>query len=150
MNFRNLFALTAISLALVACGPSQKEIDTEKAQAVAQAVAVKVAADRAAAASAAAAMTAEQKVEAKLKGKYNLTVDERNMATVNAKNYWEKPWLPAGGKKGQVINCRPSDSNANGLVTCSGYVPNPAGTFDETKMYCGYRPELVGCVDNDN
>lgn len=150
MNRLIVAAAITAALTLSACGPSKQEIKEAEAKAVADAIQKRVAQERALAASAAAALTVEQKVEQKLKAQYNLTVDERNLATLNAKNYWEKPWVPANGKKGQVINCRPSDSNANGLVTCSGYVPNAAGTFDETKMYCGYRQERVGCNDTDN
>lgn len=92
----------------------------------------------------AAEKTAEQTAKV-----YALTADERNMAQINAKAYYEKEWLPANGKRGQVINCRPSDSNFNGLVSCNGFVPGSDGQFHETKMFCGYKPELVGCSNED-
>lgn len=93
--------------------------------------------------------SSEDKVKEQLAAVHSLTVDERNMASASAKNYYEQAWLPAGGKQGQLISCRPSDSNFNGLVTCSGFVPQPNGTFAEIKRYCGYRADLVGCSDKD-
>lgn len=93
--------------------------------------------------------TNEQKVAAQTSKVYALTDAERNMASINGKQYFEKEWLPAGGKRGQLINCRPSDSNFNGLVSCNGFVPQPNGTFAETKMYCGYHAGLVGCSNED-
>ena len=91
----------------------------------------------------------EDKVAAQLALLHPLTAEERNLAQANAKNYFNQEWLPAGGKRGQLINCKPSDSNHNGLVTCNGYIPNAAGTFNETVMYCGYLPALVGCSKED-
>lgn len=91
----------------------------------------------------------DQKIAEQTGKVYALNDVERNMASINAKQYFEKEWLPAGGKRGQLINCRPSDSNFNGLVSCSGFVPKPDATFAETKMYCGYKPELVGCSNED-
>jgi hypothetical protein len=93
--------------------------------------------------------TADQKVAAQTSTVYALTADERNMAAINGKQFFEKEWLPAGGKRGQLISCRPSDSNFNGLVSCTGFVPQPSGNFSEIKRYCGYKPELVGCSDED-
>jgi hypothetical protein len=93
--------------------------------------------------------SAEQKVAEQTEKTHALTADERNLASINAKQFFEKEWLPAGGKRGQLISCRPSDSNFNGLVTCTGFVPQASGAFTEVKRYCGYRPELVGCSDED-
>lgn len=95
------------------------------------------------------AKSAEDKVKDQMALIHPLTAEERNLADANAKNYFQKEWLPAGNKRGQLINCKPSDSNNNGLVTCNGYVPTPAGTFTETVMFCGYRPELTGCSNTD-
>lgn len=86
-----------------------------------------------------------------------LTADERQRASTNAKAYFEKEWpvLSADGlsvdhKTNGVFNeCRPSDSNANGLVTCSGMIPQAKGGFIEQKRYCGYTPQMVGCSDED-
>ena len=93
--------------------------------------------------------TNEQKVAEQVSSVHALTADERNLATINGKQFFEKEWLPAGGARGQLISCRPSDSNFNGLVTCNGFVPTPSGEFVEKKRYCGYKPELVGCSDED-
>ena len=89
------------------------------------------------------------KVEAQLSKVHALTDNERALAEANAKRFFEQPWAPAGGTKGQFIGCRPSDSNYNGLVTCTGFVPQANGSMPEVKRYCGYRPDLVGCSDED-
>lgn len=94
-------------------------------------------------------VTAEQKVSQQVNKVHALTDSERPLADANAKKFFEQPWAPAGGKSGQFIACRPSDSNYNGLVTCTGFIPQPQGGFAEVKRYCGYRPELVGCSDED-
>lgn len=93
--------------------------------------------------------SAVEKVEDQTAKVYALTADERGLAMINANAYYGKEWLPAGGKRGQTINCRPSDSNFNGLVSCNGFVPGSDGQFTETKMFCGYKPELVGCSNED-
>jgi hypothetical protein len=93
--------------------------------------------------------SAEDKVKDQASKVHALNEDERALANANAKAFFEKPWAPAGGKQGQFIGCRPSDSNFNGLVTCSGFIPQPDGTMPEIKRYCGYRPDLVGCSDED-
>src|SRR5438445_69513 len=73
------------------------------------------------------------KVKSQMSKVYPLTADERQAASINAKQYFEKEWAPAGGQRGQFNECRPSDSNANGLVTCFGFIPNPGGGYKETK-----------------
>ena len=84
-----------------------------------------------------------------------LTADERPLAQANAKAFFEKefPVQNAGGglgkERGFFLECRPSDSNFNGLVTCKGLIPQLAGGFKEVTRYCGYRKELVGCSDED-
>ena len=99
--------------------------------------------------------TAEEKINAQVKEKvHSLTADERPRAQANAKSYYEKEFpVIVGGVRGSergVFNeCRPSDSNFNGLVTCKGLVPQINGGFKETTRYCGYTPELVGCSDED-
>lgn len=96
--------------------------------------------------------TPEQKVQQQLKSIHPLTDQERNLATANAKEYFERDWPTNEGKKlrGTLISCRPSDSNSNGLVTCTGYVGHiDEGRLVERTQYCGYRPELVGCSDRD-
>lgn len=99
------------------------------------------------------AKDAEQKIQAQVKDKvYPLNADERRMAETNAKNYFEKNWPGPGGapKTGMFTSCRPSDSNFNGLVSCFGFLPNQqTAVMVETKRYCGYRPDLVGCSDED-
>jgi hypothetical protein len=93
--------------------------------------------------------SAEDKVKEQASKVHALTEDERALANANGKAFFEKPWAPAGGKQGQFISCRPSDSNFNGLVTCSGFIPQPDGSMPEIKRYCGYRADLVGCSDED-
>jgi hypothetical protein len=96
--------------------------------------------------------TTEEKITEQVKEKqYALNADERSMALTNAKQYYEKQWLISDNRRGQVTNCRPSDSNANGMVSCFGIIPapGPTGYQQESKIYCGYRPELVGCSDQD-
>lgn len=93
----------------------------------------------------------EQKIQSQTAKVYSLNADERAMASANAKSYFEREWINAGNMRGQFLNCRPSDSNFNGLVSCFALVPQPpaGATFKEKKMYCGYRPEIVGCSDED-
>lgn len=96
--------------------------------------------------------TTEQKIESAIKeNQHALTADERAMAAANASQYFEKAWTISEGRRGQVTNCRPSDSNANGLVSCFGILPapGPVGYQPESKIFCGYRPEMVGCSDKD-
>ncbi len=50
-------------------------------------------------------------------------------------------------------NCRPSDSNFNGKVSCTGYVPNPLGApkpYRDETVYCGYNTTIIGCSDKDD
>lgn len=91
-------------------------------------------------------------------GIHSLTADERQLAETNAKQFYNRSF-PNGKDektgelttaKGMFLDCRPSDSNANGLVTCHGIMPKMNGGFDDkATRYCGYRPELVGCSDED-
>lgn len=93
--------------------------------------------------------TAEQKIEDNVNsGVHALTVDERPMAQMNAKAFYEKEFpVEHDGtltrERGAFLECRPSDSNFNGLV------PQRKGGFQEVTRYCGYRKELVGCSDQD-
>ncbi len=91
-----------------------------------------------------------EKLSQQLSSVHALTDEERALANANGKAFFERPWAPAGGKAGQFIACRPSDSNFNGYVTCTGFIPQPDGTMPEVKRYCGYRPDLVGCSDEDS
>lgn len=90
------------------------------------------------------------KLNKQLSSVHPLTDEERALGNANAKAFFERPWAPAGGAVGQFISCRPSDSNFNGYVTCTGFVPQPNGTMPEVKRYCGYRPDLVGCSGEDS
>jgi len=105
--------------------------------------------------SACGSQTAEEKINQQVKeAVHSLTADERPRATANAKTYFEKefPVIVNGNRmaeRGVFNECRPSDSNFNGLVTCKGLVPQINGGFKETTRYCGYTPELVGCSDED-
>lgn len=94
--------------------------------------------------------TAEQKINEQVKENVHaLTPDERQRAEINAKKFYEREWTTARNERGMLNECRPSDSNFNGLVTCNGMVPQPQGGFKEVKRYCGYTPDLVGCSDED-
>lgn len=99
--------------------------------------------------------TAEEKIQSQVKDKVHaLTADERPRANANAKTYFEKefPVITNGARtneRGVFLECRPSDSNFNGLVTCKGQVPQLNGGYKEITRYCGYTPELVGCSDED-
>ncbi|MGX0136327.1 hypothetical protein [Cupriavidus metallidurans] len=95
--------------------------------------------------------TPEEKIKAQTQDKVHaLTADERQRAQINGKQFFEKEWkTPAGLERGALNECRPSDSNYNGLVTCTGMVPQITGGYKEVKRYCGYTPELVGCSDED-
>ena len=101
--------------------------------------------------------TTEERIQKQItESVHSLSADERNLAQTNAKQFYEKPW-PARNPDGSIgmangywSECRPSDSNANGMVTCFGKVPQIAGGFADVKRFCGYRKELVGCSDVDN
>lgn len=95
--------------------------------------------------------TAAEKVTAAVTDStYPLNADERMMAEANAKGFFNKEYpIYDGNPRGMFISCRPSDSNFNGLVTCTGQVPQANGTYKETTRYCGYRKDLVGCTDED-
>lgn len=103
--------------------------------------------------------TAQEKVTENLKSGtiHALTADERQLAETNAKQFFNRSFpngKDAAGElttaKGMWLDCRPSDSNSNGLVTCHGILPKMGGGFDDkAARYCGYRPELVGCSDED-
>jgi hypothetical protein len=102
--------------------------------------------------------TVEQRVSANIKdGVHALTSEERQLAETNAKQFYNRSFpngTDVAGElttaKGMFLDCRPSDSNANGMVTCHGIMPKMKGGFDDkSTRYCGYRPELVGCSDED-
>jgi hypothetical protein len=100
--------------------------------------------------------TNEQRIQEQITQKVHaLGADERLQAQTNAKQFFEKEWPQKkqdgsiGRERGFWNECRPSDSNANGLVTYFGKVPTLGGGFEDVKRYCGYRPELVGCSDED-
>lgn len=100
--------------------------------------------------------TADEKIAKQVtENMHALTADERPLAQTNAKAFFEKefPVQTKDGsmskERGSFLECRPSDSNFNGLVTCKGILPQLNGGFKEVTRYCGYRPELVGCSDED-
>lgn len=100
--------------------------------------------------------TAEDKIRQQVQdSQHSLTAEERGLAEINAKQYFEKEFpVSRDGKlmreRGAFLECRPMDSNFNGLVTCRGKVPTDAGGYQDITRYCGYRKELVGCSDVDN
>ena len=96
--------------------------------------------------------SAEEQVKDQTSKLYKLTDEERSLATANAKKYFEQTWPVNGGKtvQGKLINCRPTDSNKNGLVSCTGYIADVnTGNLVEKTVYAGYRPDLVGVSDQD-
>lgn len=99
--------------------------------------------------------TEEKIVEQITENVHALTADERPLAQANAKAFFEKEFPVQskdgglGKERGSFLECRPSDSNFNGLVTCKGLIPQLNGGFKEVTRYCGYRKELVGCSDED-
>lgn len=94
--------------------------------------------------------TAEQKVKDNVSAAvYVLTPEDRQRAEANAKTYFNKEWVIANGQRGQFNNCKPTDSNFNGMVSCYGYVPQPNDTFKEEMMYCGYDGKINGCSPDD-
>lgn len=100
--------------------------------------------------------TADEKIKQQMTEKVHaLTAEERLLAQTNAKQFFEKEWPvrlddgTIGKERGFWMECRPSDSNYNGLVTCQGKLPQINGGFQDVKRYCGYRPEMSGCSDED-
>ena len=98
--------------------------------------------------------SAETQVKSQLTKVHPLTDKERVLADGGAKKCFNHPWPTNDPAKktvdGNFIACRPSDSNFNGLVSCTGYKPNvDTGALSEVTMYCGYREDLVGCSDQD-
>lgn len=101
--------------------------------------------------------SASDKVESNLtNGVHPLNAEERTLAEMNAKQYFNRtfpqmqPDGSLGEAKGMFLDCRPSDSNFNGMVTCHGMMPLAKGGYnDKATRYCGYRKELVGCSDED-
>lgn len=99
--------------------------------------------------------TAEEKITEQVQDSVHaLTSEERPLAEINAKAYYDKEFPVQKGDdlvniRGRFLECRPSDSNFNGMVTCKGLVPQTRGGFAEVTRYCGYRKELVGCSDVD-
>lgn len=78
-----------------------------------------------------------------------LTPEENALAAANAKAYFEQMWPTNEGKdkKGKFINCRPTDSNANGLVSCSGYVVDTDGVLQTATVYGRYFGQGVSDQD---
>lgn len=85
-----------------------------------------------------------------------MTADERQLAEINTKQFFNKEFPVVDPITNQLTKvngmwteCRPSDSNKNGMVTCCGMIPDVKNGFKETTRYCGYRKELVGCSGQD-
>ncbi len=104
--------------------------------------------------------TPEEKIQAKIaEAGYYLNGEDMARARANGRAYFEKLW-PAGTdetgalkmQKGFFNECRPSDSNTNGKVTCSGILPNKnTGLVNvDSSVYCGYSKDVLGCSDQDN
>lgn len=102
---------------------------------------------------AACSSSPEDKVKAKMSQMHPLTAEEMLKAENSAKQFFNKEFPGPGGemKKGSFQECRPSDSNFNGLVTCMGYVPSQQHTTMQlVTRYCTYRDDMVmGCSNED-
>ena len=100
--------------------------------------------------------TADQRIKAQIEDNvHSLSAEERILAETNAKQFFNRefPQMQSGAMstaRGVWLDCRPSDSNYNGLVTCHGVMPKVnAGFDDKSTRYCGYTPKLMGCSDED-
>lgn len=101
--------------------------------------------------------TAEQRINDQVQEKVHaLTAEERILAETNAKQFFNREFPQTQGDgtmrpvRGMFLDCRPSDSNFNGMVTCHGVMPLINGRFDDkVTRYCGYTPKLMGCSDED-
>lgn len=101
---------------------------------------------------AACSSSPEDKVKDKMKQMHPLTSEEQLKAENSAKQFFNKDFPAVGGvKKGMFQECRPSDSNFNGLVTCLGYIPNQRhDIMDMATRYCTYSADMVmGCSNED-
>ena len=87
---------------------------------------------------------------------YALSAEEKQRAGVNAQAYFRNAAWPVQeegkdvNKTGIFNNCRPTDSNANGKVSCSGKTPAYKGGYQDVTMYCGYNGKIDGCSDKDD
>lgn len=88
---------------------------------------------------------------------YAMSAEEKQRAVVNAQAYFRNaawPVIEAEGKDtlkpGIFNNCRPTDSNSNGKVSCSGKTPSYKGGYQDVTMYCGYNGKIDGCSDKDD
>ena len=77
-------------------------------------------------------------------GPYTLTAEEAMRAKASAENYFRQQIWPVKGEEGRdemksgiFVNCRPTDSNSNGRVSCQGKTPQYKGGWLDTTMYCG-------------
>jgi hypothetical protein len=95
------------------------------------------------------ANTPEEKREKQASAVYTLTDSELDIANANAKAFFEKTLNVNGSSvKGTLLNCRPTDSNFNNLVSCNGYVPDPnTGSLYTATIYARYDGEGVSDVD---
>ena len=95
------------------------------------------------------APTAEQQREKQSSKVYTLTDSELAIANSNGKAYFEKTLTVQGSSvKGNLLNCRPTDSNFNNLVSCNGYLPDPnTGSLYSATIYARYDGEGVSDED---
>lgn len=88
---------------------------------------------------------------------HNLSADESRRAKINASAFFDgehavvKEDGTLGKAQGSFSECRPQDSNSNGMVTCTGVVPaNTPNGWATITRYCGYQEGGVqGCSDKD-
>lgn len=86
-------------------------------------------------------------------GLHALTSEEMIRAVANAKEYFANTAWPVNNvpSSGIYNNCRPTDSNHNGKVSCSGKTPGTEGkSWTNVTVYCGYNGQILGCSDKDD
>jgi predicted small lipoprotein YifL len=91
----------------------------------------------------------------KQNGPLNLSPEDMARASANAKQYYtQKHKGLHGGQawevQGVFTSCNGVDSNANGLTSCFGKLPDATGqNLVNQQMYCGYDGKIDACQPND-
>ena len=88
-------------------------------------------------------------------GPRNLSPEDMARASANAKQYFTQKHkgLSSGQAwevQGVFTSCNGVDSNANGLVSCFGKLPDATGqNLVNQQVYCGYDGKIDSCQPND-
>ena len=97
--------------------------------------------------------TPEQQLKTQESKVHTLSPEQLNIANANAKAYFEQLWPFSDSNsdrkeaKGKLLNCRPTDSNFNNLVSCTGYVVDTNGVLQPATIYSRYVGQ--GTSDQD-